>query len=395
MLGLNLYKLDEKMYKASISVTIKVVILVLLSFTLSNKSQAATKPNLVLVTIDGLRWQELFSGADHDLLNNKSFVRENQHAKEKFWHKESAKRRELLMPFFWQTIAKEGMVIGNRAIGSNMSVTNQWHFSYPGYSEIFTGIADHTLNSNAKKPNPQISFLEWLNNQSSYQHKLAAFGSWDVLPYILNTQRSKLHVNAGFMPAEGDNLSSDMRLLNQLQQEIPSPWHNVRLDSFTYRFAKNYLLTEKPRVMVISFGETDDFAHDGHYDSYLSSAHQTDTFIADLWQTLQTTPGYKNNTVLMLTTDHGRGSDAKDWQHHASALAVENYMKNLNAFPQGIVGSEHIWFAAIGPGVNARGEIKTTKEVKQNQIAATALKLLNENPADFNANAGKFIQEVH
>ncbi|WP_241238721.1 alkaline phosphatase family protein [Colwellia sp. Arc7-635] len=190
-------------------------------------------------------------------------------------------------------------------------------------------------------------------------------------------------------------MSSDMRLLNQLQQEIPSPWHNVRLDSFTYRFAKNYLLTEKPRVMIISFGETDDFAHDSHYDSYLSSAHQTDTFIADLWQTLQTTPGYKNNTVLMLTTDHGRGSDAKDWQHHASALAVENYMKNLNAFPQGIVGSEHIWFAAIGPGVSARGEIKTTKEVKQNQIAATALKLLNENPADFNANAGKFIKEVH
>lgn len=394
MLGLNPYTLDEKMYKASLSVTIKVIILILLSFTLSNKTLAATKPNLVLVTIDGLRWQELFSGADHNLLNNKEFVRENHHVKDKFWHKETVKRRELLMPFFWQTIAKEGMLIGNRAIGSNMSVTNQWHFSYPGYSEIFTGIADHTLNSNAKKPNPQISFLEWLNNQPSYQHKLAAFGSWDVLPYILNTQRSKLHVNAGFMPAQGNNLSSDMQLLNQLQQEIPSPWHNVRLDSFTYRFAKNYLLTEKPRVMIISFGETDDFAHDGHYDSYLTSAHQTDRFIADLWQTLQTTPGYKNNTVLMLTTDHGRGSDAKDWQHHASALAVENYMKNLNAFPQGIVGSEHIWFAAIGPGVSARGEIKTTTEVKQNQIAATALTLLNENPADFNANVGKFIKEI-
>ena len=45
--------------------------------------------------------------------------------------------------------------------------------------------------------------------------------------------------------------------------------------------------------MIIALGETDDFAHDGHYDSYLSSAHQTDKFIADLWHTLQTTSGYQ------------------------------------------------------------------------------------------------------
>jgi len=189
-------------------------------------------------------------------------------------------------------------------------------------------------------------------------------------------------------------LSEQAKLLNQLQKEIPSPWHNVRLDSFTYRYAKDYLLTVKPKVMSISLGETDDFAHDGHYDSYLSSAHQTDKFIADLWQTLQSTPGYKNNTVLMITTDHGRGSNSDDWQHHASKQAVQSYMKDLSEFPNGIVGSENIWFAAMGPGVNARGEIKTQLEVKQNQIAATALTLLNEDPKAFNPKAGSAIKEV-
>jgi len=372
----------------------------ILSFSISIQANSNSNSNsnnnnkLILVTIDGLRWQELFRGADKELINHQEFVRDSDHLKEKFWHKDQMERRKLLMPFFWDTIAEKGVVIGNRNIGSNMSVANNWHFSYPGYSEIFTGVADNSLNSNAKVPNPQVSFLEWLNQQPKYQGRVAAFGSWDVFPYILNTDRSNLPVNAGFMPASGYPLSQDIVLLNELQKEIPSPWHNVRLDSFTYRFAKDYLLHKKPQVMAISFGETDDFAHDGNYDSYLSSAHQTDQFIADLWQTIQTTAEYKNNTTLLITTDHGRGSDQKDWQHHASSLAVKEYMKNLNTFPQGIVGSEHIWFAAIGPNIAAKGEVKTSGELKQKQIAATALTLLGEEPKRFNAKAGKRIEQV-
>ena len=364
------------------------------SSTTTASSKASHAKNLILITIDGLRWQELFGGADENLLNNDKFVRESSHTKEQFWDDNEEKRRQLLMPFFWNTIAKNGVVIGNRKLGSTMSVSNNWHFSYPGYSEIFTGIADPKLNSNKKVPNPHVSFIEWLNTQQSFDHKLAAFGSWDVFPSIFNVERNKMHVNAGFMPAQGYPLSNEMKLLNAMQKEIPSPWHNVRLDSFTYRFAKDYLLSQKPRVMSISFGETDDFAHDGHYDSYLSSAHQTDKFIEDLWNTVQTMPEYKNNTVLLITTDHGRGSNANDWQHHASEDAVKEYMKNLDTFPKGIVGSEHIWFAAIGTGIEAKGQVITDGEVRQNQIAATALILLGENPQKFNTKIGQKIKEI-
>ncbi len=349
--------------------------------------------NLILVTIDGLRWQEVFRGADEALINNKNVVKDSALLKEKFWHETPEQRRSALMPFFWNTVVKQGVVIGNRDIGSTMSVANNWYFSYPGYSEIFTGIADNRINSNEKIANKQISFLEWLSHKKAYENT-AAFGSWDVFPYILNTKRSKLYVNAGFMPASGYKLSERVLLLNQLQKEIPSPWHNVRFDSFTYRFAKDYLLTQKPRVISISFGETDDFAHDGHYEHYLQSAHQSDAFIADLWKTIQSTQGYKDNTILMITTDHGRGSKVDDWQHHASKQAVQTYMKNLNKFSQGIIGSENIWFAVMGANIPAKGQVITSKEVKQKQIAATALTLLGENPLQFNAQAGKIINEV-
>ena len=354
---------------------------------------AVAQKNVVLVTIDGLRWQEVFKGANEQLLHNNKFVKEAETLQQHFGQANEEEKRKALMPFLWNVTNKQGVLLGNRDNQSNMSVSNQWHFSYPGYSEIFTGYADNSLNSNHKVLNPQISFLEYLNKKPAYQHKLAAFGSWDVFPFILNKPRSQLYINAGFDSAENSNngyqISENITLLNALQKEIPSPWHNVRLDSFTYRFAKDYLLKQKPKVLTISLGETDDFAHDGRYDQYLYSAHRSDHFIADLWHTIQTTQGYKNNTVLMITTDHGRGSTAEDWQHHASKLAVQTYMKDLNKFKEGIVGSENIWFAAIGPGIKKVGELSTKTEIKQNQIAATILKVLDEDPQAFSQKIGK------
>ena len=371
---------------------------ILLLLLVSNSYAALAAKNLVVVTIDGLRWQEVFRGADLALIDNAKFVENSALLKSKYWRTSLQKRRELLMPFVWHTIAKQGVLIGDRDIGSKMSVSNNWYFSYPGYSEIFTGIADNSINSNKKIANKNISFLEWLNNKNSFQGNIAAFGGWDVFPYIFNTKRSHLYVNAGFMPLSEDEsgyaISQDIKLLNQLQKEVPSPWHNVRFDSFTYRFAKDYLLNKKPRVLTISLGETDDFAHDGHYDQYIKSTQRSDAFIADLWHTIQNTEGYKNNTVLLITTDHGRGSTAQDWQHHASKLATETYMKDLNKFENGIVGSNNIWFAAIGVGIKAQGEIIPKNEIKQSQIAATALTLLAEDPQKFNPKAGKPIEEI-
>jgi hypothetical protein len=230
---------------------------------------AVAQKNVVLVTIDGLRWQEVFKGADQQLVLNKKFVKDTKTLQRKFGQKSELERKAALMPFLWNVINKQGVLIGNRDHHSTMSVSNQWYFSYPGYSEIFTGVADNSINSNHKVLNPQISFLEYLNKNPLYQHKLAAFGSWDVFPYILNRPRSQLYINAGFEPAQnsdnGYQISENIKLLNAVQKEIPSPWHNVRLDSFTYRFAKDYLLKQQPKVLTISLGETDDFAHDEKY----------------------------------------------------------------------------------------------------------------------------------
>ena len=370
----------------------KILKVLLASFILLASSVYAKDTNVVLVTLDGVRWQEVFSGADKNLICNKNFVKRPSDLSNEFWDENPHKRQQLLMPFLTQVVAKQGVIIGDRTKGSTMSVSNPWYFSYPGYNEILSGEVDENINSNDKVYNPNKTILERLDAQAEFKNSTALFGSWDVFPYIVNTKRSNVYVNAGFMPIAED-LFADAPLLNALQKEIPSPWTNVRLDSFTYRFAKAYMLAKQPKLLVISLGETDDFAHDGHYDAYLKSAKQSDAFLKDLWQTIQSTPGYKNKTTLIITTDHGRGSHASDWQHHSSKQALANSAQGKRAFPEGIVGSEHIWLGAIGPAIKGNGLIKI-KNVKQAQIAATVLSALGQQPHIINPNMAPAIKEI-
>jgi hypothetical protein len=370
----------------------KILKVLLASFILLASSVCASDANVVLVTLDGVRWQEVFSGADKNLISNKDFVKQPSDLSNEFWDENPHKRQQLLMPFLTQVVAKQGVIIGDRTKGSTMSVSNPWYFSYPGYNEILSGEVDENINSNDKVYNPNKTILERLDAQAEFKNSTALFGSWDVFPYIVNTKRSNVYVNAGFMPIAED-LFADAPLLNALQKEIPSPWTNVRLDSFTYRFAKAYMLAKQPKLLVISLGETDDFAHDGHYDAYLKSAKQSDAFLKDLWQTIQSTPGYKNKTTLIITTDHGRGSHASDWQHHSSKQALANSAQGKRAFPEGIVGSEHIWLGAIGPAIKGKGLIKI-KNVKQAQIAATVLSALGQQPHIINPNMAPAIKEI-
>ncbi len=53
----------------------QILLLALLLFShIGFTQQKETKPNVILITLDGLRWQELFSGADAKLITNKKYT---------------------------------------------------------------------------------------------------------------------------------------------------------------------------------------------------------------------------------------------------------------------------------------------------------------------------------
>ncbi|WP_339724555.1 alkaline phosphatase family protein [uncultured Paraglaciecola sp.] len=346
--------------------------------------------NLLLVSIDGLRWQEVFRGYQDDVLNLEDFKADKSAIQKQFFGDTPQEKRQKLLPFLWQVISKQGILIGNRDNQSSMQLTNDLWFSYPGYNELLTGKADPNIDSNHASDNLNITFLEWLNTQPGFKNQVAAFGSWDVFPAIINRTRSQIPINAGFESAAWDHLSAKAKWLNELQQQIPSPWHNVRLDAFTAGFAQEYILAKQPKVIYLALGETDDFAHQGNYPEYLRGAKRADQFIANIWGLLQSMEQYRGKTNLVITVDHGRGNSAKTWQHHGSAKAVKGYLNGLNQYKDGIPGADQVWLAALGPDVKQVLKSSDQKtDFTLNQVAATAIQLLNLNHRQFSPDIGQ------
>ncbi len=319
--------------------------------------------NLILVTVDGLRWQEVFSGADESLMSKEAGgLRDSNETKRAFWRDSPEKRRAALLPFVWSTIAAQGQILGNHAKSSTVRVENGKNFSYPGYNELLTGAADPRIDSNDKKPNPNATVLEWLNAKPAFHDRVAAFCTWDVMPFILNRERSKLFVNAGLEPIDEPALTDRQVFLNALQRETSNAFEHHRADSFTFQIGLEWLKKHKPRVVYFNLSETDEWAHAGRYDRVLEAAHEADAMLAELWNVLQSTDEYRGKTSLVVTTDHGRGDPPAEWKGHGAKVK----------------GSELVWIAAIGPDTAALGERTSTSALVQGQIAATVAALLGE-----------------
>jgi hypothetical protein len=369
--------------------------LLLLGITaLTLPALAASANNVILVTVDGVRWQEVFRGADATLLADQRFTPKDYNSFTAHQTAGAEKARAQLMPFFWEVVAARGSVLGDRDHGSTMRVTNPWWFSYPGYNEILTGRVDPAIDSNAKRPNPNVTVLEWLNAQAAFKGRVQAFGSWDAFPYIINAERSGVPVHWVGSTVVGAPTREE-QYLARLQQQMPLAFPTVQHDAFTHNYALEAMRTDRPRVLYVAYGEPDDFAHVGKYGEYLSATHRFDAYLRELWETAQANRFYRNRTVLLVTTDHGRGeTPIETWQHHSSQRAVQGYSRSLAQYEQGIVGSDQIWFAALGPGIAARGVISTNGEREQVQIAATLLAALGLSREEFNPSAAAPLTEV-
>ena len=317
--------------------------------------------NIFIITTDGFRWQEVFKGADSSLLHDTRCVSDTGLLSDQYWDDCVEKRRSKLLPFFWNVIAKQGQLLGNRAFENQVNVANFYKISYPGYSEIFTGFADKKFIPNLTVRNRNENVLDYLNEQIEYNGKVAAFSSWNVLPFILDEKKKGVPVNSGYEMLE-ENEDSVNVLINQVQKSVLHKT-NTRHDMLTYTSAKTYIEQKHPRVLFLGLGETDEFAHKGEYDHYLQKAHQVDEMIAELWYFVQTDPLYKNNTTFIITTDHGRGRKTGSWNSHGFWVG----------------GSGETWMAMIGQGIEPSGEGKQKQQVYQKQIAATISMLLGEN----------------
>ena len=310
--------------------------------------------NLIIITTDGFRWQEVFGGMDKEIGNDKRFNQDDSlNLFKKYWDDDAAVRRKKLLPFLWNTMAVKGQVYGNRWLKNKLNVSNPYWFSYPGYSEIMCGYVDTAVNKNEYKANPNTTVLEFFNQQKKLKGRVAAFGAWEAFNRILNEKKSGIPVIAAYEHFGGKYPTSKEKLINAMLDNSHKAWAEECFDVFTHYGAMEHLKTKKPRVLYISYGETDEFAHGRDYKYYLNAAHQVDAWIKEVWDFVQSDPQYRNKTTLLVTTDHGRGDKEKyKWTSHGSSVD----------------GANEIWMGILGPGTPASGEMKNDVQLYQKQL---------------------------
>lgn len=297
--------------------------------------------HLIVVTVDGVRWQEIFAGADSALIHNHGYISGNPETiKAQYWADTKMARREALMPFLWTTFVEEGKLYGNREYDNKVYVTNSSRKSIPGYAEIWTGHADPFINANNTPPNSHINVLEFLNHLPGFKgNKVQAIVPTEGFKRVLNVDRSKLLV------------------------------HNVtNNDSTVFKHTMDILEHDRPRVVYMAIIQTDHWAHQLQYDTYLTLIHEADSYIASIWDFVQQDDFYMDRTTLLITTDHGRGIGS-EWHTHGADGGVHR--------------ADETWFAIVGPDTKPSGEQKDENQIQAIQFAKTMAALL-----EFNFNTG-------
>eukprot|EP01122_Echinamoeba_exundans_P003354 TRINITY_DN1346_c0_g1_i1.p1 TRINITY_DN1346_c0_g1~~TRINITY_DN1346_c0_g1_i1.p1 ORF type:complete len:263 (-),score=30.43 TRINITY_DN1346_c0_g1_i1:338-1126(-) len=253
--------------------------------------------NVIFVTIDGVRTQEVFLGLDKELYDDLGNGVNLDHIAAESG---AAEQRELIWPWLWGKFLKEeGVVAGNRfhPIRPNVAkVANMHRFSYPGYSEMFTGKAeDDVISSNANVQNPFKTVFEFIREQLQlHPSQVAAFASWAPIAKVAEHRKGSIVTNAGqdkYDPADSDHGGVRMRetdrirvdTLNALQERTTVPFELMRYDSFTAEYAMLHLKTYKPKVLYVGLGETDEWAHHNDYGLYIKTIQLADNFLRDLW----------------------------------------------------------------------------------------------------------------
>jgi len=344
-----------------------MAVLALMLFSSCSKGGKDTR--LVVITYDGLRWQEVFNGADEQLLNNPDHVSDPEAAKAAYWRDDLQERREALLPFLWSYVPQHGYIIGNRDKNSLMQVANSKSFSYPGYSEMFCGYPDdERIDSNDPNPNPNRSVLEAVNADPRYKDQVMMISSWESIRYAVNNDRGGFLGSSGHEPAYVTTEVTE--LLQQMDRSCMSRYNgSERDDAITYGLALEILKNKHPKVFYIGFGDTDEYGHSGNYVRYLDSANWTDDMIRGIVETCEADPFYKGKTTYLLLTDHGRGRGTKFTSHSAD-----------------VRGSNQTWFMAFGKDVPVLGETSNNGVFYNKQLAATIADILG---VDFTPDNGE------
>jgi len=320
---------------------------------------AAQTRHVIFVTIDGVRPEDLFGGADSLIMAQaaRAGIDDTAAFRARWWRETPTERRRIAMPFLWDTLVPAGVIFGG---GDGVRVSNGLNFSGPGYMEMFTGEPRPDVVTNDDRRYSYPTLFELVARQPGRRNTdVAAFTSWTTQARLTATRAGLFTSHGPFeaLPREltGDSVLSRMHLI---EGRVRHDDRSIRFDAFTHELALTWLRRFRPALLHVGYGETDVDAHAGRYDRYLEMLRDTDRMLSELMHAVRADPVMAGHTAIIVTTDHGRGATAADWTDHDKDVA----------------NAGRWWFLAAGAGIAARGVVADA--MTQSQTAPTILHLL-------------------
>ncbi len=253
--------------------------------------------HVVLVTLDGVRWQDVFEGTSAGLAAAQQ-VRPSSGAE--------------LMPTLHQ-LGRGGVLLGGSEHPMVASGPN--FISQPGYTEIVSGRASRCTTNHCD----QIREVTLLDEQArrSGSGSVALLASWERLSLVASPTPGALVISAGRSArSSSEQLQKHPEVARWLTAgQLASPFPgkgDYRPDRFTAPLALAYLRAARPQLLMVSLGDTDEHAHHGNYVAYLESLRAADRFLSDVVSELRQLQHEGHSVVLAVTTDHGRAANFRD-----------------------------------------------------------------------------------
>ncbi len=326
-------------------------------------AQRPTAQHVIYVTIDGVRAEDLFGGADPVVMADPkgSGVADTTAFRARWWRATPEARRRAMMPFLWDTLVPMGALYGGEA--GEGRIDNGLNFSAPGYMAMFSGHprTDVTSNDDRRYDYPTVFTL--VAAATGDPRQAAAFVSWTTQARLTAPREGMVTASGPFEPLPAGLSGRDIEEAHRLEERVHHPDESIRYDAFTHEQALAWFDRYHPALLHVGYGETDIEAHERHYDRYLEMLRETDRMLAELWHHAQADRRTRGRTAIIITTDHGRGATARDWTDHGRDVG----------------NAARWWFLAAGAGVAPRGIVRGVPVV-QSQVGPTILALLGLDP---------------
>jgi hypothetical protein len=323
---------------------------------------------VVVIVIDGARWQEVFGGTDRAL------------AKIHALPENALRSGPQLVPALHGIIENGGAALGAPDHGAPIASSGPAFVSVPGYIEIFSGRpAVNCLNNRCLWSGERNLLDQIAEDSGGRPGDVAVFASWPGMLRTVSRNSPGVLVSAGRKGQQNlgalldDHEAASVYVRGARADGYPGQG-DYRPDRHTAEIALDHLRRHRPRFMLLSLGDADKYGHANMYRAYLDALHESDKVVAQVAHVLDELGAQGWPSTLLITADHGR--DRRCREHGRK-------------YPE----SARAWLIARGTGIVDRGYVSAPRPRRLADIAPTLRRLMGLK-ADDGATAGTPLVEL-